>query len=138
MAEEKSKTFTFENIVLPVKFVETIAVTQGVTCDVYAFEGDVSKDLGIVTIEPGCKTSLREVLSGEKTIEGFISGKGTFIVSKPTGEKQTFLVSTGTKSFEHEVAIGEKMQWQASGDSSLMFYEICYPPYQEGRFRNIS
>jgi hypothetical protein len=30
------------------------------------------------------------------------------------------------------------MQWFADDDSSLTAYEICYPPYEDGRYENIS
>lgn len=33
--------------------------------------------------------------------------------------------------------VGDLMQWQASEDSNLTAYEVCYPPYQDGRFENI-
>jgi hypothetical protein len=37
---------------------------------------------------------------------------------------------------EVEVKIGETMQWQAAPDSDLEVYEICFPPYADGRFEN--
>ena len=30
------------------------------------------------------------------------------------------------------------MQWEASKNSNLVFYEVCYPPYQDGRFENLA
>jgi hypothetical protein len=35
-----------------------------------------------------------------------------------------------------EVKIGEIMQW-AAGDDGLVFYEICDPPYIDGRYENL-
>jgi hypothetical protein len=35
----------------PVTYVETVAVKPGVMCDVYAFPGDSSRDLAIVTVQ---------------------------------------------------------------------------------------
>ncbi len=29
------------------------------------------------------------------------------------------------------------MQWQADPNSPLEAYEICYPPYQDGRYENL-
>jgi hypothetical protein len=42
----------------PVTYVETVAVKPGVMCDVYAFPGDSSRDLAIVTVQykAGCTT----------------------------------------------------------------------------------
>lgn len=30
--------------------------------------------------------------------------------------------------------VGDTMQWEAVSDSDLVFAEVCYPPYAEGRF----
>jgi hypothetical protein len=35
------------------------------------------------------------------------------------------------------VKVGETMQWVAA-ESGLTFYEICEPPYIDGRFENLS
>ncbi|HOI97155.1 MAG TPA: hypothetical protein PLA19_01470 [Candidatus Pacearchaeota archaeon] len=35
------------------------------------------------------------------------------------------------------VKIGETMQWQADDDSDLEVYDVCYPPYETGRFQNL-
>ena len=47
--------------------------------------------------------------------------------------------SISGKSFEYclILAIGEIMQWQADKDSPLVAYEICIPPYEDGRYENI-
>jgi hypothetical protein len=29
------------------------------------------------------------------------------------------------------------MQWAAAVDSELIFYEICEPPYKEGRYESL-
>ena len=29
------------------------------------------------------------------------------------------------------------MQWEADKDSDLVAYEICFPPYEDGRYQNI-
>jgi hypothetical protein len=41
--------------------------------------------------------------------------------------------------FEKLVSKGELMQWQAAHDAKdlLVAYEICYPPYEDGRFKNV-
>lgn len=114
-------------------FVESYEVTQGVNCDTYKFDNDSSKDLAIVTIRPGCKTPRQKIVRGEKTIEGILTGSGKLTTQRQNGEKETF-----ENYIEPiEVKVGEIMQWQASKDGSLVIYEICYPPYKEGRFKNI-
>lgn len=39
---------------------------------------------------------------------------------------------------EITVNIGDVMQWEAAPDSSLVAYEICYPPYEEGRYEELA
>jgi hypothetical protein len=135
---EKLTTFQTDNNLQRVTFIETIHVTTGVECDVYTFDEDTTKDLGIIRIEPGCKTPLQKVLKGNKTIEGYVSGRGRLIVTKPDDSKTEYNVNEQTqKPFEVVVAIGEKMQWQADNDSSLTAHELCFPPYQDGRFENL-
>ena len=137
MRSDKLSSFVFEGRSLKVKFVESMEVKTGVSCDVYEFEGDESKDLAIVVVDKGCKTPLQRVLQGEKTIEGYGGGVGTLTITRPTGEKKAYEVGNSKDQFSVSVAIGELMQWQASPDSKLMFYEICYPPYKDGRFQNL-
>ena len=128
------KEFNFEGKNLPVIFVETSQVADGVECDVYKFNDDASKDLGIIKIKAGCKTPLQKVLKGERTVEGFISGRGKLTVTKAGGEKKVYI---GQKDLFVFVEIGSLMQWQAAPDSDLEVYEICFPPYQLGRFANL-
>ena len=118
----------------PLKFVETSQVAVGVECDVYRFDGDDSKDLGIIRIKAGCRTPLQKVLQGVRTVEGFISGKGKLVISESNGKQKIY---DGAKGLAVEVKIGELMQWQAAADSELEVYEICSPPYKEGRFENL-
>jgi len=127
--------FNFENKELAVVFVETIQAAEGVECDVYKFVGDGSRDLGIIRVKAGHRTPLQRVLKGERTIEGYISGKGNLEVVGRGGEKKAY---TGKKELAVEVKIGETMQWQAAPDSDLEVYEICFPPYENGRFENLS
>lgn len=128
-------SFRFEGRDLPVSFVETMEVTDGVKCDVYAFVGDPTKDLGVIRIKPGKRTPLQKVLKGERTIEGYLSGVGILKVTKPDGETITYTLQTG--KFPVDVKIGETMQWEAAPDSELTAYEVCFPPYQDGRYENI-
>lgn len=131
-------TFDFEGVSQPVSFVETMDVTTGVQCDVYKFIDDSSKDLGIIRIEPGAKTPLQKVLQGDRTIEGYLSGKGKLVITKPDKTKVEYPVSESTqKPFTVTVAVGEIMQWKADEDSPLVAYEICFPPYADGRYENL-
>ncbi len=118
----------------PLKFVETTKVGSGVECDVYEFVGDKLKDLGIIKIKAGCKTPLQKVLKGEKTIEGYLSGEGRLVITDLSGKQKIYPAKNG---LEVEVKIGETMQWQAADNSDLEVYEICYPPYESGRFENL-
>jgi hypothetical protein len=130
--------FTFEGKEQPVSFVETTHVADGADCDVYSFVGDSTKDLGIIKIAPGCKTPLQKVLNGDRTIEGYRSGKGKLIITKPDGSREVHAVGSEMEEpFSITVAIGELMQWEADKDSSLTAYEVCFPPYEDGRYENI-
>lgn len=136
-APKSLTTFQFEGVEEPVTFVETMQVTAGVTCDVYRFDDD-EKDLGIINIESGSRTPLQRVLSGDRTIEGYISGKGRLLVTKPNGEEIVYEVgSESDTSLRVNIAVDEVMQWQADPGFSLVAYEICFPPYQDGRYENI-
>jgi len=120
-----------------VKFVETQHVKDGVTCDVYKFVNDLSKDLGIIFISKGCATPRQKVLLGETTLEGYISGEGTLIIEWKDASKEEFGVNLKTKEFSKEIGIGDIMQWKADKGKDLVAYEICYPPYQDGRYENL-
>lgn len=132
------KTFLFEDKEQAVSFVETIHVAVCVDCDVYSFDNDQAKDLGIIKIRPGAKTPLQKVLKGERTIEGYLSGKGKLTVTGIDGQQKVYLVNEETKKpFSVTVKIGELMQWRADENSDLVAYEICFPPYEDGRYENI-
>lgn len=126
--------FEFEGVRQNVLFVETMNVAEGVTCDVYKFDDDNTKDLGIIKIQPGFKTPLQKVLKGDRTVEGYISGNGKLIVSD--GKEEKIYQSEKGKELQVNVNVGETMQWCAI-DEPLVAYEICFPPYEEGRYENL-
>lgn len=130
------QSFNFEGKTQPVSFIETTRVTDGVECDVYSFTEDKSKDLGVIRVKPGKKTPLQRVLRGEKIIEQSISGIGKLTITKQDGT-QDVLITDESNHVLRMVNIGEMMQWEAGPGSDLAAAEICYPPYQEGRFENI-
>lgn len=123
-----------ENVV----FVETVDVIEGVKCDVYSVEGNNSKDLGIIKIELGHKTPLQKVLKGDQTIEGHVSGKGLLQIIRASGDEEIYPVDEGiNEHFSVDVGIGDTMQWQADENANLKAFEICIPPYEEGRYENL-
>ena len=115
------------------KFVEEMEVKNGVICKVYEFKDDNSKDLGIITVLKGNKTPLQKVLKGDKTLEIFESGKGILTITKTNGGLEKYEFPGNRK--EVEVKVGEMMQWEAFED--LVFNEVCYPPYEDGRYENL-
>ncbi len=132
------KSFEVEGTSRPISFVRRSEEADGVVCDVYSFVDDDRKDLGIIQIERGKKTPLQKVLSGDRTIEGYISGKGTLTVTKQNGQTLTFSFDGKTELTKTvPVSVGETMQWKADKRSKLKVFELCYPPYAEGRFENI-
>lgn len=130
--------FKFEGKNEPVTFIETMDVVPGVQCDVYKFIGDNAKDLGIIRIDPGFKTPLQKVKKGERTIEGYISGRGKLTITKPDGKKVIYQTDQQiNESMSVTVEIDEIMQWEADKNIPLTVYEICFPPYENGRYENI-
>ena len=131
-------SFNYQGQEQKVSYIETMQVTNGVECEVYTFPEDPSKDLGIIRIEPGKKTPLQKVLKGEKTVEGYISGKGKLTITHPDDTETVFRVDGSTQEpVIVTVNIGETMQWEADKDSDLVAFEICIPPYEDGRFENV-
>lgn len=132
------KEFEFEGNSQPVIFIETEQVGDGVECDVYTFSEDPSKDLGIIRIESKSEAPLQRVLQGTRTVEGHLSGEGQLTITRIEGNKEVYLFDDRTqKKLSVDVHIGDLMQWQAIGSSRLIAYEICFPPYQDGRYENI-
>jgi hypothetical protein len=55
------------------------------------------------------------------------------------GVVQTFTYKSDVTGADNQtVHVGEKMQWHNTGDDDLVFFEICIPPFKEGRFKNIN
>lgn len=132
------KNFFFEGKEQAVSFVETMHVTDTVDCEVYTFDGDSSKDLGIIKIKPGGNTPLQKVLKGDRTVEGYISGKGKLTITTAAGKQKIYKVGEETKEpFSVAVGIGELMQWEGDKESGLVVYEVCFPPYEDGRYDNL-
>jgi hypothetical protein len=120
----------------PVTFIEKLFVKEGVDCDVYEFDGDSSRDLGIIRVTNGSSTPLQRVMDGDVTIEGHISGKGSLIVARTNGNREKYNFSNDGPYRPVQVDIGDTMRWTAEED--LVFYEVCEPPYAEGRFQDLS
>jgi mannose-6-phosphate isomerase-like protein (cupin superfamily) len=135
--EVKLGSFVVDGKPRPVRFVETQKVKEGVECDIYSFVDDSSRDLAVVTVKPGYKTPLQRVLSGDKTVEGIISGEGALTIRKQNGEPRAYEFKNGENKDGVVVQVGQIMQWEAGRNSDLVFYEVCYPPYQDGRFENL-
>lgn len=130
---EKITTFNGRQV----RYIETMQVKAGVECDTYAFVGDDTQDLAIVRVTKGFKTPLQRVLQGNKTIEGFFSGRGRLVVQPDGKTVENYEFDGTTSNTEVEIKVGQLVQWAATDDTDLVFYEICDPPYQDGRFENL-
>jgi mannose-6-phosphate isomerase-like protein (cupin superfamily) len=130
-------SFVIDNTTKKVTFVETQEVKEGVRCDIYTIKGK-RQDLAIVTVTQGYKTPLQRVLLGDRTIEGFISGSGALTVTSPDGTSTVYEFSNENEGNAVVVTVGQLMQWHACGPVDLIFYEICEPPYEDGRFENLA
>lgn len=120
-----------------VTYVETMQVKDGVACDTYSYVGDDMQDLAIVRVTKGFKTPLQKILHGNKTVEGLFEGKGTLVVRLEDGRINTHELDATSANKEVEVKVGQIMQWAAPNDTDLVFYEICDPPYKDGRFEDL-
>ncbi|MEO6728516.1 MAG: hypothetical protein ABIM99_01205 [Candidatus Dojkabacteria bacterium] len=133
-----------------IKKVKSYQVCPGVDCTEYKIKRDKTKDLAVVNIMPGCSTPLQLVKEGDLTVESSIVGNGCLYVRKANGGtniyeftgNQYVQTELGLKaqstSFSALVEIGDVIQWRANPNSTLVFMEICTPPYKDGRFENIT
>lgn len=119
-----------------IELVENTTVTDGVTCDVYRFTADAERDLGVVGVRPGCRTPLQRVLAGDSTLEGLLSGRGRLTVTKPDGQVHVHDFAD-PRAAPVSVGIGDLMQWHADAGAPLVFFEVCAPPYEPGRFQDL-
>lgn len=132
----KLQTFTFQGKEQKVSYIETTEnVAPGVDCDVYAFIDDHTKDLGIIKMGPFAKTPAQRIEKGDATIEGYLKGNCTLYVST-NGNVSKFVCSDGTE-LEMVIRKGSVMQWKNNSDLPAEVYEICFPPYQDGRYTNL-
>lgn len=132
----KVETFTFRGETLKTELIESSQVFPGVVCDAYLHPETKKRDLGVIYIEANHHTLPQKVLTGEETIEGYISGKGRLIIKKASGERLVFEVNGDSEGFAQTVEVGDTMQWQA--DEALVVFEVCYPPYEAGRYENLT
>lgn len=134
---EKYTTFNFNNRDLPVHYIRTDIIKDGVECDIYSFVGDHSKDLAIVRVQTGSNTPLQKVVRGTETLEGYLGGQGSLNIISDTGKLSTHDFQNGVIKAPISIKIDETMQWRASNSEELIFYEICIPTYKEGRFEEV-
>lgn len=137
MSNTKLTQFTVDGNTVPIRYIETQTVKEGVECDLYVFTDDSSKDLAIVRVARGHKTPLQRVLLGNKTIEGLQGGTGALTVRSANGQTQEQHTFNSPNDQAIIVNVGQIIQWHANGYEDLIFYEICEPPYTDGRFENI-
>ena len=126
-----------EGLEQPVKFIERMVVVKNsVTCDVYEINGE--KDLAIIHIAPNGATPLQQVIQAETiTLEEHVYGEGKLVIKRKNGEIEVFDTTTG--KINVLVNQGDYMQWQnTSNNAELTAFEVCYPPYQDGRYHNLT
>lgn len=127
---EKLTSFRGEAIL----FIETQVVADGVTCDVYSFAKDDTKDLGIMYVSQGSKTPKQRIIKGDRTIEGFLFGDADLTFRHADKTEVIYNYSDLSYGIDTVLSVGDTMRWSANQDSIL--YEICYPPYEDGRFQD--
>lgn len=136
MNTDRLRTFEVGQHTVPVSYGETSQVADGVTCDTYTFDDDKHKDLGIVHVAAGAKTPRQRIVSGDLTVEQHVSGRATLRVEREDGLRQRFRFRGDLSRRAIWLGAGDVMQWHAKDD--LTFAEVCYPPYEAGRFENLS
>ena len=124
---------------LPITFVESQVVKEGVTCDIYTIDDDRTKDLAVIEIQPGFRSPRQKVIKGDLTIQRFFSGAAYLYVDELDGSKRTrfFKSQEATQNNDVEVKVGEIMQWSSLGPDPLIYHEICEPPFEKGRFEDL-
>ena len=122
---KKYKEFLWEKI----NFVSSDEVKEWVVCDVYDFESDNTKDLWIIYVKKWYSTPKQKILKWAKTINWFISWKWKFILNW----KEYYCDEINKNKFD--LKIWDIMQWKA--DEDLVFYEICFPKYEDWRYKNL-
>lgn len=131
-------SFTYDGGERKVSYIETMQIKDGVECDTYSFVDDTSQDLAIVRVDRGASTPRQKILKGISTLEGFVGGEGKLTVERTDGTKKVCHAhDSDANKVVVTVQLGEIMQWQATENRSLVFYEICEPPYEDGRFENL-
>jgi len=135
--DNKLERFSFRGEVLEVVYVETTHPFPGVRCDIYVHPETKEKDLAIITIEAGKKTGRQRVLKGKETIEGYISGMGKLTITHADKRKDVFELDSTQEGFAQIVEIGEIMQLEAGPDGELVMFEICVPPWEDGRYEDL-
>ncbi len=53
------------------------------------------------------------------------------------GAMRSYNLNEQSQNKEVVVGVGQIMQWTAPEDTDLVFYEVCDPPYQDGRFEDL-
>lgn len=133
---DKITELVIDGVTQSVNYIESMEIKTGVVCAIYEFTEDDTKDLALVKVAKGHTTPLQKVLNGEMTVEGYVSGEGTLFVDNGV-EKVEYRYPNKDNSTV-EVIVGSIMQWSASETSDLVFFEVCTPPYEDGRFENIT
>lgn len=121
----KLKEIVYDNTTFQTSFIETVDVKDGVKCDVYSFDSDDSKNLGVLSILAGKCSPCQRVLQGDETLQIHVSGKATLVITEVDGAKTDYKYP-GAKEVV-AVRPGQVMQWFA--DEDLQYYEICTPPF---------
>ena len=53
------------------------------------------------------------------------------------GTKSIMKVDASAEGFCYSVPVGAMMQWEAGPEEQLVVYEVCFPPFKDGRYQDI-
>ena len=129
------RTFDYLGKTFPVESQGCETVVDGVVCEVFKFTGLTACDLAIVTMEPLAKTPIQVVRNGVVTLEQIIDGEGDTNLRVLRAGKYE-VVQSGPHIPSTPILPSDVMQWTA-GAKGAKFSEICWPPFEEGRFETL-
>jgi hypothetical protein len=129
------RRFTFEGVTQAVKLTGTEDLPPDVSVDLYTFVGDDTKDLAIFTTR--MRTPLQRVLKGTRTVEGHISGEAKLTITKPDESQKVYEFGKASNQPPVNVEVGDLMRWEVLNNSTLVAWEVCFPPYKDGRYQDV-
>ncbi len=135
MSTIEHHTFYYQGEHRPIELCNTEEVAAGVSCEAYEFTGETAYCLAIITMKPFARMPIQVVRGGLVTFEEVITGdEGTRLRVLRAGKYE--VVQSGPHIPSTPILPSDVMQWTA-GPKGAKFSEVCWPPFEEGRFETL-